>query len=60
MGTINKRDVLKILKNNGYVFDHQTGSHSIYKNGKRHMAVNVNKCNKMIMQRLIKEYNLKV
>nr|DAD99103.1 MAG TPA: toxin [Siphoviridae sp. ctFKD2] len=29
------REVIKVLKNNGWVYDHTTGSHEIYiKNGK--------------------------
>lgn len=61
MCTYNKRDVQRILKDSGFVFHHQSGSHSIYKNEKgQHLSVNVNDCNRMIMQRLIKQYNLKV
>lgn len=61
MCTYNKRDVQRIMKNNGFVFHHQNGSHTIYRNDKNeHLSVNVNDCNRMIMQRLIKQYNLKV
>lgn len=61
MCTYNKRDIVRILKNSGFVFHHQSGSHSIYKNkDNRHLSINVNDCNKMIFQRLIKQYNLKV
>lgn len=61
MCTYNKRDVQRILKNSGFVFHHQSGSHSIYRNSKnQHLSVNVNDCNRMIMQRLIKQYNLVV
>lgn len=59
--TYNKRDIQRILKNNGWVFHHQKGSHMIYKNDKgEHLTIAICKCNKMIMQRLIKEHNLKV
>lgn len=61
MCTYNKRDVQRIMKNSGFVFHHQNGSHSIYRNAKnQHLSVNVNDCNRMIMQRLIKQYNLVV
>lgn len=57
----NKRDIIIILKNNGFVFHHQTGSHAIYKNKKgEHITIGLCKCNKMVMRRLIKEHNLKV
>lgn len=59
--TYNKRDIQKILKNNGFILHHQKGSHMIYKNAKgEHITIAICKCNKMIMQRLIKQYNLKV
>lgn len=60
MCTYNKRDVQRILKNSGFVFHHKSGSHSIYKNEKgQHLSIKVDDCNRMIMQRLIKQYNLK-
>ena len=59
--TYNKRDIQKILKKNGWTPHHQTGSHMIYRNERnQHMAIKVSGCNKMVFQRLIKEYNLKV
>lgn len=57
----NKRDIILILKNNGFIFHHQTGGHAIYKNCKgEHISIGLCNCNKMIMRRLIKEHNLKV
>ena len=57
----NKRDIIIILKKNGFVFHHQTGSHAIYKNDKgEHITIGLCKCNKMVMRRLIKEHNLKI
>lgn len=57
--TYNKRDIQKILRNNGWALHHCKGSHMIYKNAKgEHLTIAVCKCNKMIMQRLIKQYNL--
>ena len=61
MSTFNKREICIILKNNGWKFHHQTGGHAIYKNDKgEHITIGLCKCNKMIMQRLIKQYNLVV
>lgn len=61
MRTFNKREIQIILKNNGFKLHHQKGGHEIYKNDKgEHIAIGLCKCNKMIMQRLIKQYNLKV
>jgi predicted RNA binding protein YcfA (HicA-like mRNA interferase family) len=59
--TYSKRKIRKILKDNGWKFHHQTGSHCVYKNEKgEHLTVTVGNCNKMVFQRLIKEHNLKV
>ena len=59
--TYNKRDIEKILRNNGWVYHHCSGGHTIYKNKKgEHVSIAYCKCNKMVMQRLIKQYNLKV
>lgn len=57
--TYNDRDIQRILRNNGFVFQRQTGSHNIYTNAVgEHVTVRFTNCNKMIWQRLIKEYNL--
>lgn len=57
--TYNKRDIQRILKNNGFVFHHQKGGRRVYRNEKNeHITIAICKCNKMIMQRLIKEYHL--
>lgn len=59
--TYNIRDIQKILRKNGWTLHHCKGSHKIYKNEKgEHLTIAVCKCNKMIMQRLIKQYGLKV
>jgi predicted RNA binding protein YcfA (HicA-like mRNA interferase family) len=59
--TYNKRDIQKILRNNGWTFHHYKGSHAIYRNATgRHLTIGTCNCNKMVMQRLIKEYSLKV
>ena len=55
----NKRDIDKILKNNGWVLHHYRGGHAIYKNNKEeHITIGLCRCNKMVMQRLIKQYGL--
>lgn len=57
--TYNKRDIQRILKDNGWIFHHQRGGHVIYKNNNgEHLTIAISKCNKMITQRLIKQYNL--
>lgn len=61
MGEFSKRDVKRILKANGWILHHIKGSHAVYRNNKnQHLTVTINGCNRMIMQRLIKEYGLKV
>ena len=53
------REIKKILRNNGFVECRQTGSHVIYTDANgRHMTVRFTKCNKMVWQRMIKEYSL--
>lgn len=57
--TYNKRDIERILRKNGWTFHHQKGSHLIYRNERgQHLTIGCCKYNKMIMQRLIKEYDL--
>ena len=59
--TYNKKDIQRILKSNGWTVHRQKGSHIVYKNANgEHLTVTVNTCNKMIMQRLIKQYGLQV
>ena len=59
--TYNKRDIQRILSDNGWIFHHQNGSHRIYRNDKnKHLSIPIGKCNKMLMQRLIKENSLRV
>ena len=59
--TYNKRDMQRILKNNGWTLHHQKGGHLIYRNESgEHLTIAICKCNKMITQRLIKQYNLVV
>ena len=59
--TYSNKDIQRILRKNGFAFQRQTGSHSIYTNETgKHMTVRFSNCNKMVWQRMIKEYNLVV
>lgn len=61
MAEYSKRDVERILRNNDWTLHRSKGSHKIYKNDKgQHLTIIPTRCNRLIMQRLIKEYNLKV
>ena len=61
MAEFSKRDVERILRKNGWTLHHCKGSHKIYRNEKgQHLSIVPTRCNRMIMQRLIKEYDLKV
>lgn len=59
--TYNNREIQRILRKNGFAFERQTGSHMIYTNADgKHMTVRFTNCNKMVWQRMIKEYKLVV
>ncbi len=54
-----RKECLRIVKNNGFVFDHSTGGHNIYKrNGKTLSLPSVN-INPMMFRRLMREHNMK-
>lgn len=56
---LNKRQFERLLKDNGYSYDHQTGDHRIFKKaGFNHISFNMCKLNPIVVQRLIKENNL--
>lgn len=57
--TWNKREFERLLRRNGYRLDRVNGSHYIYSNGEKSIAVK-QKMNKMIARRLIKENDLKL
>lgn len=59
MKVYSDREFGKILDNNGYRHIRTKGSHLIYGNGSRTISVNKN-LNRMVAQRLIKEYALVV
>ena len=57
------REFAKLLRKNGYEFDHGNGDHMIYRNASgRPISFNTrgNGLNRMVAQRLIKEYGLVV
>ena len=54
-----RKECLLIIKNNGYVYNHSTGGHDIYKKGDKTLSVPSNNINPMMFRRLMKEYDLK-
>ena len=56
------RECKLILKNNGFVYDHQTGSHMIYRRDKITISVpcSNNKVNPMLFRRLMRENQMEV
>jgi len=52
--------VRAIILKNGWELDHCTGGHSIYKKEgvKKTLSIAYKKCNRMVVQRLIKEFGL--
>ncbi len=58
MKITDKRDFAKLLHDNGYRKIDCHGSHSKYYNGKRTIVINMGRPNRMVMQRIAKEYGL--
>ena len=60
--TYNLRDMKKIVHNNGFVLKRQTGSHLIYEKAgePRKLCIGICNANKMVFQRLMKEFDLKL
>ena len=54
-----KRDFAKILRINGYKQIDCHGSHFKFSNGTRTIVMNMGRPNRMVMQRIIKTYDLK-
>jgi len=52
------REFACLLRNNGYCYDRSKGDHVIYKKGSRIISFTARNLNRMVAQRLIKEYNL--
>lgn len=59
MKSYSDREFIVILNNNGYRHVRTKGSHFVYSNGNRTLTINKG-INRMVMQRLIKEYGLEV
>ena len=59
MKSYSDREFIVILNNNGYRHVRTKGSHFVYSNGVRTLTINKG-INRMVMQRLIKEYGLEV
>ena len=55
------REFEPILRKNGYRFTRSRGSHFVYINRNTHRIISVNKdLNRMVRERLVKEYGLEV
>ena len=54
-----KREIGIIMRQNGWKFHHQTGSHAIYRNDRgQHISIGLCNCNGAIMHKLSKKHNL--
>lgn len=53
------REFACLLRNNGYSYDRTKGDHIIYMKNGKHISFTHKHLNRMVVQRLIKEYNLK-
>lgn len=60
MKVYNRREIEKILLKNGWKVDRYTGGHVIYKKEgiDRTISISYRKCNRMMFQRLVKEFDL--
>ncbi len=57
---LNAREFQRVLKKNGFVYNHQTGDHRIWYRNSQHISVNIRKLNPIVTQRLVKEYSLQL
>lgn len=56
---ITYKEMCRLLRKNGYMFDRQKGDHTIWvKEGCNHVSINMH-LNPMVARRLVKENNLK-
>lgn len=53
------REFACLLRNNGYSYDRTKGDHVIYYKEGRHISFTCRNLNRMVVKRLIKEYNLR-
>lgn len=49
------RECLSIIRKNGFIYDHSTGGHDLYKRGNRTISLPSREINPMMFRRLIKE-----
>ena len=54
-----RRECLQIIKKNGFVYDHSTGGHDLYKRGGKTISLPSREINSMMFRRLMKENNMK-
>lgn len=55
-----RRDLLKLLESNGFVFDHNGGNHDVYYRGTKFESVpRHNEVNERLAKAIIKRNNLK-
>lgn len=54
-----KRECIKIVKNNGFIYIRSKGGHDIYKRNNETLSVPSNYINPMLFRRLMREHNLK-
>ena len=52
-------ECVRIIQNNGFVFDHSNGGHDIYKRNGVHLSVPAKHVNPMLFRRLMRENNMK-
>ena len=54
-----RKECLAIIKNNGFVYDHSSGGHDIYKRNGQTLSIPSNTINPMLFRRLMREHNMK-
>lgn len=59
---VSVKEMIKLLKTNGFYLLRSTGGHQIYSNGTRSVSIPVHNktINRMLSRRLIKENNLRI
>ena len=55
-----RRECIIIVQENGFIFDHSTGGHDIYKRVGKPISLPSHKINPMMFRRLMKENNMSV
>ena len=53
------KDIHRLLLDNGFIFIRNSGDHKIYKRNNKTISVPCPNCNGLILQRLLKENNIK-